>query len=180
MGEAGAAFTPERLALAKLTQTQVVKAINDALDRGVPMTFIIDRFEYTATKIAYKDIQEEGKAVPTPGPAAKPTVSTEGLPTSLMVPYTGVSKGYSLKLVAPRNIATQMQAAQMALERETGMSIDAYLASKLGRDVKTLQSQLAGAQIDTAALAIRNIERESALSVPMKRCGQGACGGGHH
>jgi hypothetical protein len=96
-------------------------------------------------------------------PSPKPSVPVEGLPASLMVPYQSVSKGPSLNLVAPRNIANQMQAAARQLEQEVGMPIDEYLAAKLGRDVKTLHSQLAGAQVDTAALAIRNIERGSAL-----------------
>lgn len=93
----------------------------------------------------------------------RPTVPVEGLPASLMVPFQSVSKGPSLNLVAPRNIATQMQAAALELERQVGMPIDDYVAGKLGRDVKTLHTQLAGAQVDTAALAIRDIERGSAL-----------------
>lgn len=96
-------------------------------------------------------------------PTAKPSVPVEGLPASLMVPFQSVSKGPSLNLVAPRNIATQMQAAARQLEQDVGMPIDQYVAEKLGRDVKTLHTQLAGAQVDTAALAIRNIERGSAL-----------------
>lgn len=95
--------------------------------------------------------------------AVKPSVPVEGLPASLMVKYQGVSKGPSLNLVAPRNIANQMLAAQTALEAEVGMPIDNYVADRLGRDVKTLHTQLSGAQIDAAALAIRNIERGSAL-----------------
>lgn len=94
---------------------------------------------------------------------AKPSVPVEGLPASLMVPFQSVSKGLSLNLVAPRNIATQMQQAANDLQKEVGMPIDEYVAAKLGRDVKTLLTQLAGAQVDTAALAIRNIERGSAL-----------------
>ena len=97
------------------------------------------------------------------GHGLKPSAPTEGLPASLMVPYKGTSKGYSLNLVAPRNIADQMQKALADLQTETGMSVDEYAAAKLSRDVKTLHSQLAGAQIDTLALAIRDIERGSAL-----------------
>lgn len=80
-----------------------------------------------------------------------------------MVPYVGVSKGASLNLVAPRNIAGQMLSAQQALEAEVGMSADRFVAERLGRDVATLHTQLAGAQIDAVALAIRNIERGSGL-----------------
>jgi hypothetical protein len=80
-----------------------------------------------------------------------------------MVPYRGASVGPSLNLVAPRNIATQMLDAQLALEKEVGKPIDQYLAEKLSRDVATLHKQLAGAQVDAAALAIRNIERSSGL-----------------
>lgn len=94
-----------------------------------------------------------------------PSVPVEGLPASLMVPYVGVSKGPSLNLVAPRNIANQMLEAQRALEVELGMSADAFVADRLNRDVATLHGQMSGAQIDGVALAIRNIERGSALVV---------------
>ena len=113
-----------------------------------------------------------GPVAPGPGKAEsgesglgkpKPQPPVEGLPSSLMVPYVGASRGPSLDLVAPRNIANQMLTAQRALEVEVGKSIDQYLAEKLGRDVKVIHTQLAGAQIDSAALAIRNVERGSAL-----------------
>lgn len=96
-----------------------------------------------------------------PGVVSQPP--TEGLPASLLVPYVGVSKGPSLNLVAPRNIAGQMLGAQRALEKELGMSADQFVAERLGRDVATLHAQLAGAQIDAVALAIRNIERGTGL-----------------
>lgn len=108
-----------------------------------------------------------GRRAVSPGtkPAVAPSVPVEGLPASLMVPYAGVSKGPSLNLVAPRNIANQMLEAQRALEADIGMSADAFVADRLNRDVATLHQQMSGAQIDGVALAIRNIERGSALVV---------------
>lgn len=105
----------------------------------------------------------ERSAADAPRQSLTPQPPTEGLPASLMVPYVGASRGPSLNLVAPRNIATQMLNAQRALEREVGMPLDEYVAGKLGRDLATLHKQLAGAQIDALALAIRNIERGSGL-----------------
>lgn len=96
-------------------------------------------------------------------PEVKPSVPVEGLPASLMVPYQGASRGPSLNLVAPRNIATQMLEAQRALESEVGMPIDQFLADRLGMPLEALHKSLAGAQVDAAALAIRNIERGRAL-----------------
>ena len=116
-------------------------------------------------QVAKAGVTQSQKQKPTDitDPKPKLSVSVEGLPASLMVPFQSVSKGPSLNLVAPRNIATQMQAAALQLEQQVGMPIDDYVAGKLGRDVKTLHTQLAGAQVDTAALAIRDIERGSAL-----------------
>jgi hypothetical protein len=105
----------------------------------------------------------ERSAPPAPRRDLTPQPPTEGLPASLMVPYVGASRGPSLNLVAPRNIASQMLNAQRALEREVGMPVDEYVAGKLGRDLATLHKQLAGAQIDALALAIRNIERGAGL-----------------
>lgn len=97
------------------------------------------------------------------GPTVKPSVPVEGLPASLMVKYQAVSKGPSLNLVAPRNIASQMAAALGNLEREVGMPVDDFVADRLATDVKTLHTQLSSAQLDAIALAIRNVERGSAL-----------------
>lgn len=58
MGEAGTAFTPERLRLAGLTQNEVVTAIEDALERGTPEEFILNASKYTATDLAYRDITQ--------------------------------------------------------------------------------------------------------------------------
>lgn len=93
----------------------------------------------------------------------KPQAPVEGLPASLMVKYQGVSRGPSLNLVAPRNIATQMLTAQQALEAEVRMPIDNFVGDRLGIEVAKLHTMLSGAQIDAVALAIRNIERGSAL-----------------
>ena len=102
-----------------------------------------------------------------PGPAQPARVSppTEGLPASLMVPYVGVSKGASLNLVAPRNIANDMAQAMRTVEAEVGKPLDEFVAEKLERSAAELHTQMAGAQIDAVALAIRNIERGSALIV---------------
>jgi C-terminal domain on Strawberry notch homologue/P-loop containing NTP hydrolase pore-1 len=97
---------------------------------------------------------------PTP---VKPSVPVEGMPAALVVPYQGASKGPSLNLVSPRNLAGSMLNAQQQLEQAAGKSIDQYLAEKLLRTPAVLHTQLAGAQVDGAALAIRNIERGGAL-----------------
>ncbi len=57
--EAGTAFTPERLKLAGSTPEQAQQIIADAVKRGVPEEFILDRSKYTATKLALRDIEEE-------------------------------------------------------------------------------------------------------------------------
>jgi hypothetical protein len=94
----------------------------------------------------------------------KPTVpSVRGEPGKLNAPYVARSTHADPKLVAPSNMAEPMRTALVALEKETGKPIDHYVAEKLGWNRDELFSRLNAAQIDSVGLAIRNIERGTAL-----------------
>lgn len=82
---------------------------------------------------------------------------------SLTEPYVSRSANKPAGLVVPSNIAADQRAALETLEREEGMSVDDYLAQKLGMSRDELYRSFSGPQIDATALAIRNIERGSAL-----------------
>jgi hypothetical protein len=56
-GPEATAFTPERLKLAGISKREVATAIAEAVKRGAPEEFILDRSKYTATKNAYEDIK---------------------------------------------------------------------------------------------------------------------------
>lgn len=66
-------------------------------------------------------------------------------------------------MVTPKNIAEDVATALAALEREVGMSVDDYVASELQLTKDELFNGFSAAQIDALALAIRNINRKSAL-----------------
>lgn len=80
-----------------------------------------------------------------------------------VVPYVPVSRNGDPGLKAPRNIAEAQRQALLDLEKEVGMEIDDYVASKTGVPVENLRKGLNAAQLDASALAIRNMERGSAL-----------------
>lgn len=80
-----------------------------------------------------------------------------------VVPYAPVSENTNPGLMVPRNIASAVYNALKAIEHATGKTVDAYVAEKIGMQVPELHKALSAAQIDAAALAIRNVERGSAL-----------------
>lgn len=81
----------------------------------------------------------------------------------LNVPYVPVSQNGDPKLVSPTNLADAMRSALVELERQVGMAVDDFVANRIGWTKKHLFASLSAAQIDAVALAIRNIERGSAL-----------------
>ena len=107
----------------------------------------------------------------TPRPEGAPGVVGDGLQPAgtgivegrLNVPYVAVSQNADPKLVSPVNLADPTRAALLDLEREVGLSVDAFVANRLGWTQDDLFLRLSSAQIDAVALAIRNIERGSAL-----------------
>lgn len=78
-------------------------------------------------------------------------------------PYKSQSKNAETGLVSPANIADATERALRELESEVKMPIDEYVANRLQMSKDQLFKTMSAAQIDAAALAIRNIERGSAL-----------------
>ena len=78
-------------------------------------------------------------------------------------PYQSRSKNAETGLVSPANIADATSRALKELEAEVKMPVDDYVADRLRMNRDQLFSAMSAAQIDAAALAIRNIERGSAL-----------------
>ena len=110
----------------------------------------------------------KGPVAPEPGPPGKPGLTPPPAPVAkpegaLLVPYRPVSKNADPNLMVPRNIADACLTALIELEREVGMPVDAFVADRLGKTVPELFASLSAAQIDAVALALRNIERKSAL-----------------
>lgn len=77
--------------------------------------------------------------------------------------YVSKSANKPAGLESPANLADDQRKALEDLERESGMTVDQFLADKLGMSQEELFASLSGPQIDSTALAIRNIERGSAL-----------------
>lgn len=78
-------------------------------------------------------------------------------------PYKSQSKNAETGLVSPSNIADATERALRELEAEVKMPIDEYVANRLQMTKDQLFKVMSAAQIDAAGLAIRNIERGSAL-----------------
>jgi hypothetical protein len=78
-------------------------------------------------------------------------------------PYKSQSKNAETGLVSPSNIADATERALRELEAEVKMPIDNYVANRLQMTKDQLFKTMSAAQIDAAGLAIRNIERGSAL-----------------
>ena len=78
-------------------------------------------------------------------------------------PYQSQSKNAETGLVSPANIADATSRALKELEAEVKMPVDNYVADRLQMTREQLFATMSAAQIDAAALAIRNIERGSAL-----------------
>ena len=78
-------------------------------------------------------------------------------------PYKSQSKNAETGLVSPSNIADATERALRELEAEVKMPIDNYVANRLQMTKDQLFKVMSAAQIDAAGLAIRNIERGSAL-----------------
>ena len=78
-------------------------------------------------------------------------------------PYKSQSKNAETGLVSPSNIADATERALRELEAEVKMPIDEYVANRLQMSKDQLFKTMSAAQIDAAGLAIRNIERGSAL-----------------
>jgi hypothetical protein len=78
-------------------------------------------------------------------------------------PYKSQSKNAETGLVSPSNIADATERALRELEAEVKMPIDEYVANRLQMTKDQLFKTMSAAQIDAAGLAIRNIERGSAL-----------------
>lgn len=78
-------------------------------------------------------------------------------------PYKSQSKNAETGLVSPSNIADATERALRELEAEVKMPIDEYVANRLQMTKDKLFKTMSAAQIDAAGLAIRNIERGSAL-----------------
>lgn len=96
------------------------------------------------------------------GPAIVPAREPQQI-GGLNGPYRSVSRNADPKLIAPANIADAMTEAVRDVEKQTGKTIDDYVSSRLGWTKEQLYERLNAAQIDSVGLAIRNIERGSAL-----------------
>lgn len=108
-----------------------------------------------------EDRPERSPAVDQGGEKGGPGKSSA--PQSLTEKYVSRSGNVDAGLMVPANIAADQRAALEQLEREEGRSVDEYLAEKLGMSKAELYKAFSGPQIDATALAIRNIERGSAL-----------------
>lgn len=81
------------------------------------------------------------------------------------VPYKPVSKGQSLEVYVPRNMAFEFQKSLNEIEKNHG-NLDMFLRQKLGySSLSELYGALSAEQIDAAALAITNIERGEGMIV---------------
>lgn len=87
----------------------------------------------------------------------------EAMSESRTKPYKSQSKNAETGLVSPSNIADATERALRELEAEVKMPIDEYVANRLQMTKDQLFKVMSAAQIDAAGLAIRNIERGSAL-----------------
>lgn len=83
--------------------------------------------------------------------------------TKLTREYVSVSGNKPAGLESPANLADAQNRALIELQEQTGMSVDQYLGDRLGMSQQELYASLSGPQIDSTALAIRNIERGTAL-----------------
>lgn len=81
----------------------------------------------------------------------------------LNVPYVSLSQNQDPKLVVPTSLADAMRSAVLDLEKDTGQKVDDFVAGKMGWNRNQLFERLSAAQIEAVGLAIRNIERGSAL-----------------
>ncbi|MEM8716874.1 MAG: strawberry notch C-terminal domain-containing protein, partial [Cyanobacteria bacterium P01_G01_bin.4] len=85
--------------------------------------------------------------------------------TPRQVPYQPKSKGTSTETLIPYNMASSAQAALALFERQHG-DIDEYLTGKLGyATVHELHQYFSAEQVDSAALAIANIEQGNGFIV---------------
>ena len=107
-------------------------------------------------------VQQPGSAESQKSPRPVPPAS-ESLTEGFTVPYPSVSKAGPTGLVTPKNIADDVRRALDELEQEVGMPVDDYVADRLKMTKEALFKGFSSAQIDSLALAIRNVERGSAL-----------------
>lgn len=77
--------------------------------------------------------------------------------------YVSMSGNKPAGLESPANLADDQNRALAELQEQTGMSVDQYLGDRLGMSQQELYASLSGPQIDSTALAIRDIERGTAL-----------------
>ena len=104
--------------------------------------------------------------VPTePEIAVDPEIESEpeAMSEARTKPYKSQSKNAETGLVSPSNIADATERALRELEAEVKMPIDNYVANRLQMTKDQLFKIMSAAQIDATGLAIRNIERGSAL-----------------
>lgn len=99
---------------------------------------------------------------PAPETVEEPQPIKEG-EESFTASYVQRSKAPDVGLVTPINLADDESKALRQLEEEIGKTVDDFVAEKLQIPKEVLFSALSGPQIDSVALAIRNIERGSAL-----------------
>lgn len=93
--------------------------------------------------------------------------------TLLNVPFKPVSNLGGANLVAPRNVADAMSRAVSEIERETGMSIDDYVAQKLGWTKDQLAKRFSSAQAEAVGLFIRNLEQRGTGLINSDQTGVG-------
>lgn len=105
----------------------------------------------------------EGNAEPRPKRDRKTSVGNESGEST--VEYKPVSTGKSLVVSTPASLQQEMNDAQTDLENEVG-KIDEFVRQKLGyKSIEEMHEGLAAEQIDSIALAIRNIERGTGMII---------------
>lgn len=119
-----------------------------------------------------QEIAEQGSQPENPADPATPEAKEPEMPEpvppaegeqGLTAPYVSASKAPDVGIVTPVNIAGDQRRALADLEREIGMSVDKFVSERLQIPEGLLYQAFSGPQIDAVALAIRNIERGSAL-----------------